>query len=481
MLLLLLFLLKKTKKNVDALRHGWLNSNKMSTQRVAHFSIMRPKQASQDVKDWLFFLTGQKRKREKQQSDRQEASYFLSFIFSMSKKKQQSRTTTSFSQNPREKNSQPPLTKNKKQKKTHRTATQRTATHRNATQRNANRTTTTTISSLAAFAAAALAAVLLVATSLTLTSAQTYGAPIAGLVQAVPGGDRLVPCPPQGFDSLPNFNLTSYISAPWYIQQQVRAEREREKKMFFSFFPFLSIFLKKKLINNEKTSSSPKSKSKIKIYKKTPLPPSPPQIPLVYQPVNQLYCVRAIYKPRDPANFNKGINVYNTANEGNVTGPVVGSIPEASNTNSNNPFSNGGIVAYPQTHTKNATTAASKLRVLPTFFEGAYKLNPFFPGISGPYWVVAASPDSTAPADAWSVISGGPPKTPSNGACRTGREGPQTFFDVNGSGLWIFTRQPVPPSQATVEAARSAAEALGYDLTPLVPVTQAGCTYPAVP
>jgi hypothetical protein len=28
-------------------------------------------------------------------------------------------------------------------------------------------------------------------------------------------------CPPPGFDSVPNFNLTRYISAPWFIQQQV--------------------------------------------------------------------------------------------------------------------------------------------------------------------------------------------------------------------------------------------------------------------
>ena len=172
----------------------------------------------------------------------------------------------------------------------------------------------------------------------------------------------------------------------------------------------------------------------------------------------------------------QGTIVYNTANEGSVTGRQVGTIPNA---NATGPFGQTGIVAYPEPYPKNATTAASKLRVLPSFFEGLYTLKPFLPGISGPYWIVATSGDTTAP-DAWSVISGGPPKTPSNGACRTGRDGPQTFFDINGSGLWIFTRQPVA-SAATIEAARTAAKALGFDLTPLVNVTQAGCTYPAVP
>ena len=196
--------------------------------------------------------------------------------------------------------------------------------------------------------------------------------------------------------------------------------------------------------------------------------------------MNQLYCVRAVYKPRDPANFKKGTVVYNSANEGSVTGKQVGTVPDTNATSTGNSFGGQtGIVAYPEPYPKNATTAASKLRVLPTFFEGLYQLKPVIPGISGPYWIVATSGDTTAP-DAWSVISGGPPTTPSNGACRTGREGPQTFLDVNGSGFWIFTRQPVP-SAAVVEAARTAAKAIGFDLTPLVNVEQAGCTYPAIP
>lgn len=28
-------------------------------------------------------------------------------------------------------------------------------------------------------------------------------------------------CPPPGFDSVQNFNLSLYISAPWYVQKQV--------------------------------------------------------------------------------------------------------------------------------------------------------------------------------------------------------------------------------------------------------------------
>lgn len=75
-------------------------------------------------------------------------------------------------------------------------------------------TNRTTIASLAALAASS--ALLFFA---GLASAQPTS--IAGLVQSLPGGTTIKPCPPPGFDSLPNLNVTSYISAPWYIQQQV--------------------------------------------------------------------------------------------------------------------------------------------------------------------------------------------------------------------------------------------------------------------
>jgi lipocalin len=49
---------------------------------------------------------------------------------------------------------------------------------------------------------------------------------------------------------------------------------------------------------------------------------------------------------------------------------------------------------------------------------------------AGPYWIVAFSVQ-----EGWALVSGGPPTLPGvNGTCRTGS-------GVNGSGLWIFTRQ----------------------------------------
>ena len=81
--------------------------------------------------------------------------------------------------------------------------------------------------SLAALALAALASAL--ALAVTVASAQPTS--VAGLIQQIPVvGTTIKPCPPVGFDSLPNFNLTAYVSAPWYIQQQVRFERGKRRE-----------------------------------------------------------------------------------------------------------------------------------------------------------------------------------------------------------------------------------------------------------
>lgn len=46
------------------------------------------------------------------------------------------------------------------------------------------------------------------------------------------------------------------------------------------------------------------------------------------------------------------------------------------------------------------------------------------------------------------------------------------------AGLWLFSRKPADP-EATA-AMRAEAARLGFDLSVLKPVAQAGCSYPAV-
>lgn len=211
-------------------------------------------------------------------------------------------------------------------------------------------------------------------------------------------------CPPPGFDSAPGFDLQKFIAAPWYPQEQM---------------------------------------------------------PVFYQPVDQLYCVRAVYKPIDPAKLSAGIAVLNTAREESVTGRTRGSSGGARGLDS--------IVALPGGG--DGPTAASKLSVGPGFLAGLARTG-LGSNVFGPYWVVDFAPDYS-----WAIISGGPPKVALPGGCSAGRPSGQSFLDINGSGLWLFSRKPVDPEAAAVM--RSRAAALGYDLSVLKPVTQAGCTYPA--
>ena len=170
-------------------------------------------------------------------------------------------------------------------------------------------------------------------------------------------------------------------------------------------------------------------------------------MPVQYQPASSLYCVRAVYKLKDASNPMAGVNVYNSAKSGSVTGAVQG----------------GGMVlsAVPAEPGSTSPTAASKLKVGPSFLPTSF---------DGPYWVAAAAPDFS-----WVVVVGGAPTKSAAGGCRTAGGGP---FSRSGDGLWLFARKP--DDAAATAAARKAAAALGLDLSVLLPVQQKGCTYPAV-
>ena len=75
----------------------------------------------------------------------------------------------------------------------------------------------------------------------------------------------------------------------------------------------------------------------------------------------------------------------------------------------------------------------------------------------------------------WAVVSAGQPTVPGKekNTCRTRLRG------VNGSGLWILTRDPTP-SREVVEEARAAARNLRIDLSEMRAVTHEGCEYPEV-
>ena len=51
---------------------------------------------------------------------------------------------------------------------------------------------------------------------------------LASLAAAVHGASSPV-CPPPGFDALNNFNVSAYISAPWYPQLEVGTGPDRQQ------------------------------------------------------------------------------------------------------------------------------------------------------------------------------------------------------------------------------------------------------------
>jgi apolipoprotein D and lipocalin family protein len=186
-------------------------------------------------------------------------------------------------------------------------------------------------------------------------------------------------CPPPDFESVTSFSPSHWVEAPWYVVQQA---------------------------------------------------------PTLFQPVKNLFCVRADYSVLP----NNEISVHNQENKGSVSGPL-----------------------------QNATLRA----VYVDAATGKFKVGPdFVPrNFFGPYWVIATD---SYPVEAnfsgyeWAIVSAGPPSARSNGKCKN------TGF-VNNVGLWLFSRTPVP-SHKTVQTMRSIASERGFDVSILVNVQQDKCT-----
>lgn len=171
-----------------------------------------------------------------------------------------------------------------------------------------------------------------------------------------------------------------------------------------------------------------------------------------YQPASQFYCVYAEYRLiNNLCLFCLGrprINVFNRALRGSVDGEE-------------NSINLRAILPYPNRHPARAFVA---FRFFP------FGLIPFTN-----YWVVAAGKyadviagNSTASTDdnyEWAIITTGKPN-------REGQDG-KCF---SRGGMWIFARDPVPPSEA-IDAIEAKATEMGLDVTQLLPVEQATCDY----
>jgi lipocalin len=223
-------------------------------------------------------------------------------------------------------------------------------------------------------------------------------------------------CPPAGFDSAANLDLSRYIEKRWYTYAQR---------------------------------------------------------PVSYQPVESLFCVSALYTPIDEAKGPAGgVNVRNYSNRGGVNGASMGTSgaggPSAPSRIGGppagaEPFS---MIALPHplggANSTNPDTAASKLIVGPKpFLQGAPL--PVLARVLGANYRVVAFDDEDYE---WAIVISGTPDVDTGKGCTVSGDG----------GFWLFSRTP-EPSDETRAAVEAAAEELGLDVSGLTPVPQAGCKY----
>jgi len=157
------------------------------------------------------------------------------------------------------------------------------------------------------------------------------------------------------------------------------------------------------------------------------------EMPVKYLPASKNRCVHADYKLKPKKSLlGYDLDVMNYAED--VAAP--------------HKASGGALCA------KVVDKSAGKLAVAPCFIPSA---------LAGDYWVIAFDDK-----EGYALVSGGAPKHSAPGGCRTGT-------GVNGSGLWIFTRQQ-KRDNSLVNKVRDIAKQKGFDLSVLKDVDQSSCS-----
>lgn len=210
-------------------------------------------------------------------------------------------------------------------------------------------------------------------------------------------------CPPVGFDALKEFDIEKFVDERWYSMMQ---------------------------------------------------------LPVVYQPENQFYCVYADYAMDASKSLRckllgwafgcddpPAISVFNSARDRSPNGTAVsvnfrGTIPDAEND-------------------------PAKAKISPKFVR-----SPILGGTN--YWVVAVGTyneleglEAVAASEfyQWAIITTAAPEVQGeNGRC------------YSGGGMWFFSRDPAAPEGA-LAAIDGIATRLGLDTSVLKPVNQSGCDY----
>jgi len=171
-----------------------------------------------------------------------------------------------------------------------------------------------------------------------------------------------------------------------------------------------------------------------------------------YQPADSLYCVVATYDLEGasvPFYWGTVISVYNHNNNGRVNGP-----PNFTPPNRVTPLC-----------ARDDDAANGKLKVAPCFL-------PNF--LTGPYWVIATTSDSTGKYTGAAVIGGNPSLELSDG-CTTPEDSSGSLVG-GGTGLWLFAREPMASPLIVADLKRQIKN-LGVATSKLIPVVQGNCTY----
>ena len=183
------------------------------------------------------------------------------------------------------------------------------------------------------------------------------------------------------------------------------------------------------------------------------------QIPVAYQSIDEFYCVTADYTEDKNfclfCNYAQRIDILNQARKGNVDGEKRGGASRFFR----------GIIRRPQTEPAKITVG---------FFT------PFL--IRARYWVVAAGSyvdillgeetvNQTTDYE-WAIITGGPPsRDGANGTCK-----PNPGI-LNFLGMWMFTRDSVPPEGVIAAIEEYALNELNLDTSAWFQVQHEGCVY----
>lgn len=162
-----------------------------------------------------------------------------------------------------------------------------------------------------------------------------------------------------------------------------------------------------------------------------------------YQTTDDLFCVSATYNigGRSVPFFSGNVlSVFNYGNIKQVNG-------KAMNAN------NATVLCARQKDPKQG----GKLLVAPCFLPNLF---------AGDYWILDIGGEGGRYD--WAIISGGQPKVKFDDGCTTKETG------INGSGLWLFTREPVA-SPDVIAMMKDKLHAMGVTTSRLVPVPQDGC------